>query len=160
MTIRPATTDDAAAIATIWNHYIRNTTATFNPVAKTTDAVADAIQDRTFLVCDTGIVQGFATYGAFRASAGYAHTAEHSIWFHPNAQGKGWGRKILCKLEDHAKSADIHTFIGGISADNSDSIAFHQACGYTQTAHLPRVGYKFDQWHDLVFMQKYLYQEQ
>ncbi len=66
---------------------------------------------------------------------------------------------MLTTLERAAKSADIHTLIGGINPDNTDSIAFHKACGYQQTAHLPRVGYKFDQWHDLVFMQKYLYQQ-
>jgi phosphinothricin acetyltransferase len=156
MKIRHATDDDVPEITAIWNHYIENTTATFNPISKTTDDIAKDIKTRTYLVCDTGTVQGFGTYGTFRAGMGYAHTAEHSIWFHPNAMGAGWGRKLLTALETHAQGANIHTFIGGISADNTNSIAFHVACGYTQSASLPRVGYKFDQWHDLVFMSKSL----
>ena len=26
--------------------------------------------------------------------------------------------------------------------------------GYVQVAHFPKVGYKFEQWHDIVWMQK------
>jgi phosphinothricin acetyltransferase len=156
MKIRPATENDAPAIAAIWNHYIENTTTTFNPTPKTTTDIIDAIKTRTYLVCDTGTIQGFGTYGPFRAGAGYVHTAEHSIWFHADAMGAGFGRKLLTALESDAKSANIHTFIGGISADNTNSIAFHAACGYEKSAHLPRVGYKFGQWHDLVFMSKSL----
>lgn len=156
MKIRPATINDAPAIAAIWNHYIENTTATFNPVAKTTADICNAIQNHVYLICDTGTVQGFGTYGPFRSGVGYAHTAEHSIWFRPDAVGAGLGRNLLAALESDAKSTNIHTFIGGISADNTNSIDFHTACGYEKTAHLPRVGYKFDQWHDLVFMQKSL----
>ena len=158
MKIRPATIDDAPAITAIWNHYIENTT-TFNPILKTNTDIARAIKSRTYLVCETDKVLGFATYGAFRAGLGYASTAEHSIWFAPNAKGTGGGRKLLSALESHAQNAGIHTFIGGISADNIDSIAFHIACGYEKTGHLPRVGYKFDQHHDLVFMSKSLYQD-
>jgi phosphinothricin acetyltransferase len=158
MKIRPATKDDVSAITAIWNHYIENTTATFNPVPKTTVDIADAIKTLPYLVFGTERVLGFATYGTFRTGLGYARTAEHSIWFDPVATGTGGGRKLLSALESHAHSAGIHTFIGGISADNIDSIAFHIACGYGKTGHLPRVGYKFDQHHDLVFMSKSLYQ--
>tara|TARA_R110002096_G_scaffold7102_5_gene31512 strand:+ start:6335 stop:6829 length:495 start_codon:yes stop_codon:yes gene_type:complete len=159
MTIRPATTDDATAIAAIWNDYIINTTATFNPVAKTIPDIITAIQTRPFWVCGTNNVQGFASYGPFRAGLGYAHTAEHTIWLHPDVKRMGYGRKLMTALENHAKNHAIHTLIGALNADNTNSIAFHTACGFNQSAHLPKVGFKFDQWHDLVLMQKLLYQD-
>jgi phosphinothricin acetyltransferase len=159
MTIRSATIDDAPAIAAIWNHYITTTTATFNPTPKTITDVTNAIEARPFWVCSDTNTCGFASYGTFRGGVGYARTSEHTIWLHPNAQGQGWGRKLMKTIEDHAKTHGIHTLIGAISADNTGSIAFHRACGFEQSALLPRVGYKFDQFHDLVLMQKYIYQE-
>lgn len=45
--IRPATHDDAAAIADIWNDAIRNSTITFNPNEKTPQEVAGLITAAT-----------------------------------------------------------------------------------------------------------------
>ena len=39
--IRPAHAQDADGVAAIWNHYIRDTTVTFNPVEKTEAEVAE-----------------------------------------------------------------------------------------------------------------------
>jgi phosphinothricin acetyltransferase len=46
--------------------------------------------------------------------------------------------------------------VGGIGAKNTDSIAFHQKMGFEIVGHLKEVGYKFDQWLDLCFMQRQL----
>jgi phosphinothricin acetyltransferase len=43
--------------------------------------------------------------------------------------------------------------VGGIDATNKDSIAFHKKFGFTENGVLKEVGFKFDQWLDLQFMQ-------
>ena len=43
-----------------------------------------------------------------------------------------------------------------IAVPNEASIAMHEKRGYVQVAHFPKVGYKFEQWHDIVWMQKTL----
>ena len=45
-----------------------------------------------------------------------------------------------------------HTMWGAVSAENTDGIAFHAACGFTEHGRLPQVGYKFGRWLDLVLM--------
>ena len=42
-----------------------------------------------------------------------------------------------------------------VSRDTSASLAFHEKMGFEKTAHLKKVGWKFGQWLDVVFMQKY-----
>ena len=44
MTVRVAGAADAAAVAGIWNHYIRDTAVTFNPTEKTVPEVAALVR--------------------------------------------------------------------------------------------------------------------
>ena len=44
--------------------------------------------------------------------------------------------------------------VGGVDAANSASIHFHKGFGFVETGRLKQVGWKFDRWLDLVFMQK------
>lgn len=159
MQIRQATEADAAAIAMIWNHYIRDTIVTFNSREKTVAELAAAIADPEtpfFVAEQDGGISGFATYGDFRKGIGYAYTKEHTVMLAPATTGRGMGRALLAELERHAARNRINSLFAGVSAENADGVAFHAACGYDKVARLPRVGWKFGRWHDLVLMQKFL----
>ncbi len=162
MPIRPVRHCDYTAILEFWNPIIRNTDVTFNSVEKTRASLSDeldekAAQDRPFLVAeDGGEILGFATYGQFRGSNGYARTMENTIVLPPKAHGKGLGRQLMVAIENHARRRHIHSMIAGVSHRNPDGIAFHAAVGYVEVARLPDVGYKFGQWYDLILMQKIL----
>ena len=159
MTIRPATPADAAAVAAIWNHYIRDTAVTFNSAEKSPTEVADLIASRpAFLVAAgaDGAVLGFATYSRFRGGVGYAQTMEHTILLAPGASGRGLGRGLLTAVEDHARAGGAHSLFAGVSGENPEGRAFHAAMGYAVAAILPQVGRKFGRWMDLVLMQKFL----
>jgi len=160
--IRPATEQDADAIAAIWNHYIRNTLVTFNSTEKTAHEVAAMIETRSDTGCGTlvtgteGAVQGFASYSPFRGGPGYAATAEHTILLAPGAEGAGLGRSLMTALAAHAAGTGKHALIAGISAVNQPAIDFHAAMGFAEVARLPEVGRKRGKWLDLVLMQKLL----
>lgn len=162
MQIRPATPEDANAIAAIWNPVIRDSDTTFTSVEKTIAGLKEMIRDKArtgqafYVAQDTNGVVGFATYGPFRAGPGYAHTMEHSVFLAPSAKRKGIGKSLMKTLEDHARTADIHSLIAGLSAQNLDGIAFHQSLGYQKVAQINQAGFKFGHWHDLVLMQKLL----
>jgi len=170
MLIRPATPLDIAAILAVWNPVIRQTEATFNNIEKTAEMLLDDLATKArggyafFLAThDIGSdrdrpdkILGFATYGQFRASNGYRHTMEHTIILSPDARGKGVGRALMARLEAHARARGTHTMIAGVSHANTAGLGFHTACGYDEIARLPEVGFKFNQWYDLVLMQKRL----
>lgn len=160
--IRPATPDDCAVIAAIWNPLIRDTLVTFTTVEKTAAGLAVLLGEKAaaghpFLVAVLdGAVLGFATYGPFRAGPGYARTMEHTIILSTRARGQGLGRALMLRLEDAARAAGVHSLIAGVSGGNPDGRAFHAAMGYDTVAVVPQVGTKFGRWFDLVLMQKFL----
>jgi phosphinothricin acetyltransferase len=160
--IRAATVGDAAAIAEIWNHYIRETLTTFTTAEKSEASIAAMIVEKealghgTFVVLDEGRVEGFATYGQFRAGPGYVRTMEHSVMLRPGIAGRGLGRALMTALENHAHSGGAHSIFAGVSAANETGRVFHARCGYVEIGRLPEVGFKWGRWIDLVLMQKML----
>ncbi|QNT78664.1 GNAT family N-acetyltransferase [Entomobacter blattae] len=101
-------------------------------------------------------VAGFGTYGPFRPHAGYALSIEHSLYIATDQQGKGYGKALLQHLLQTATVQNFHIMIGGLSADNTASIALHKQAGFTAGSTIPQAGRKFGQFLDLVFMYKLL----
>jgi phosphinothricin acetyltransferase len=99
---------------------------------------------------------GFASYGDYRPWDGYLHTVEHSIYIHPDAQGRGLGRALLAALIERAEAQGKHVMVAGIEAKNAASIALHRRAGFEEAGQLREVGRKFGRWLDLLFMQKTL----
>ena len=158
MRIRPAEARDAAALTAIQNPVIRETAITFNPVEKSEADMKATIADAPcFLVAeDAGRVLGFASYDQFRKGQGYGRTVEHTIVLGDAARGKGVGTALMAAIEDHARKAGMGSIWAGVSGENPGGIAFHTRLGYEEVACLPKVGFKFGRWMDLVLMRKWL----
>ncbi len=160
--LRDALISDAAEIVAIWNPIIRDTAITFNPLLRSAEDIAAMIAERqaaghaVMLAEKAGIVLGFGAYAQFRSGLGYARTMEHTINLAPEARGLGVGRALLMALEDHATRAGHHVMVAAISETNSGSIGFHAALGYREVGRMQEVGWKFERYHDLVLMQKFL----
>ncbi len=126
--IRPARPEDAPAIAALLNHWILTSAITFNPVPKTAEEIAAQIAAKAaaghgyFVAVEgDGTVLGQASYGQFRAGAGYATCMEHSISLAPDRRGGGIGRALMAAVEDHARRAGAHQMIAGVSAENPEA---------------------------------------
>jgi len=160
MKIRPARIDDAAAVADIINQVIRDTTFSFKSQEFSTDDLQAQIATAPafFVAIDGGSVIGFVTYDQFRKGPGYARTMEHTIMLSPDAKGRGAGRALMRVVEIHAEKAGVGSLWAGISSENPEGISFHRSIGFEEVAHLPKVGFKFDRWLDLVLMRKWIHQ--
>lgn len=161
-TLRPATIQDVPQILAIVNHAIATSTANYNyeplTLAEQT-AWFESKQQYNFPVW-VAVVEdlavAFGTYGTFREKMGYRYTVEHTIYVQEDQQRKGIGKALLIQLVTQAKAEGYHAMIGGIDAKNAESIAFNQKMGFEIVGHLKEVGYKFDQWLDLCFVQRLL----
>lgn len=157
--IRPATADDAAAIAAIYNSAVRETTAIWNEVevdAPNRVAWMAARAEGGFPVLvleEAGAVVGYASYGPFRAFDGYRGTVEHSVYIRADLRGGGRGRALLAAVIDHARAAGLHVMVGAIEAGNEASIALHERLGFVPVGVMAQVGQKFGRWLDLALMQ-------
>ncbi|MDF2623428.1 MAG: family N-acetyltransferase [Kosakonia cowanii] len=159
MSIRYAVKEDCAAIAAIYNHAVINTAAIWND--QTVDAEnriawfeARSLLGYPVIVSEeNGVVTGYASFGDWRAFDGFRHTVEHSVYVHPEHQGKGLGLALMVRLIEEAKRIGKHVMVAGIEAQNQGSIHLHQKLGFTITGQMPQVGTKFGRWLDLTFMQ-------
>jgi L-amino acid N-acyltransferase YncA len=160
MQIRDATAADLPGILAIYNEVIATSTAiySYEPVTLTERREwwrARTAQGYPVLVAaDSAAVLGFATFGDFRAWPGYRFTVEHSVHVRADCRGQGVGSQLLKALLPRAAACNKHIMIAGVDAANAASIRFHERLGFTQVGHLREVGYKFDRWLDLVFLQR------
>lgn len=69
-------------------------------------------------------------------------------------RGRGVGTLLVQALFARAAALGKHTMIAGVDAANAPSIRFHERLGFSQAGLLREVGYKFDRWLDLVFLQR------
>ena len=157
--LRPARKKDLEKILGIVNHSILHTTANYSYDIQTIDVQTKWFEDKTaknlpIVVADLdGEVVGFGSYGQFREKIGYQYAIEHSVYVVDHVIGKGIGSQLLTELIRLAKEQGYHVMIGAIDADNAGSIAFHEKFGFVTIGTIREVGYKFDHWLDLVFMQ-------
>ncbi|MEO7309565.1 MAG: N-acetyltransferase family protein [Chitinophagaceae bacterium] len=159
MLIRAAEPCDLMVILDLMNDAILNSTAIYDYNIRTKAFIEDWFakkeQDKlpvlVYEIDHTAVA--FATYGSFRPREAYQFSVEHSIYVQQVHQGKGIGKKLLEALISEAKAGGFHTMIAGIDATNQASCVFHQKNGFVQVGIFKEVGFKFDRWLDLVFMQ-------
>jgi L-amino acid N-acyltransferase YncA len=157
--VRNANEDDLLAILYIYNDAIINTTAVYSEEPHTLEMRQTWYRDRIsngfpVLVAEVGgKVAGFCTYGHFRVWPCYRYTVEHSVYIDPMFQGQGISKLLLRPLIDMARKNNIHAIVAGIDSGNQVSYHLHQSLGFRQVAHFKEVGFKFDRWLDLIFMQ-------
>ena len=157
--VRAATDADAPRIADIYNHYVTETTITFEEVAVAADeilirmrAVADA--NLPWLVAEVdGEVVGYAYAAPWRVRSAYRFSVETTVYLTPSALGQGLGRALYTELLDRLRRRGIHAAIGGITIPNPPSILLHERMGFAKVAQFPQVGFKFGRWLDVGYWQ-------
>jgi L-amino acid N-acyltransferase YncA len=167
--LRAATAADAAAVAEILAHYVRETICTWAEEVPSAGEwelkIAEArSKGWPFLVADLdGQVVGYACVGLFRVRSGWRFTCENSIYVRDGFQRRGLGPLLLGELLSQAKAAGFTSVVAMISLDPSPapdagwsghpSIALHSKFGFVEAGRLPRAGFKFGRWLDCVIMQ-------
>jgi len=161
--IRPAEPSDLERLRSIYNDAVVHTTASYDYEPRTAEAQATWFATKQsagypVLVADdgAGAAMGFASYGPFRAWAGYRFTVEHSVYVHEAFRRRGIASVLVTHLLHHAAGQGLHLMVGAIDAANTGSIELHRRLGFESAGVLKEAGYKFDRWLDLAFMTRRL----
>ena len=161
--IRPSRDEDIAAITAIYAHHVLNGTGTFEvdppSVADMTSRRADVLaKGLPFIVAEeAGQVIGYAYCTWFKPRPAYRFSAEDSIYLAPGVHGKGIGRALLAELAVQAERVGIRKLIAVIGdSSNAGSVGVHRSLGFEHVGILKSCGWKFDQWLDVVLMEKAL----
>ena len=162
MTVRPAERGDAAAIAAIYAHWVRESHATFDLeppteadwVGRWEEAEANR---RPWLVATEaggGAIGAFAISSSFRTKAAYAATLETTVYVDRAKVGRGLGRPVYEALLGEGTARGFHVAVAGIALPNPGSVALHEALGFEPVGVFREVGHKLGAWRDVQWWQK------
>ena len=160
-TVRQATEEDIPSILDIYNDAILNTTATFDTEPQTLEEklawLRETVHPYAVLVAERGgEVVGWASLRRFRQKAAYRYTAENSVYVRKDCFGEGIGAALMRRLVEVGAANGFHTIIAGIAGDNPASVRLHEQLGFEVVGTEREVGYKFERWVDVTWMQKML----
>lgn len=163
-TVREALETDLPDVREIYNHYVANSTVTFDESPWSMRGLRTKYArirelGYPFLVAvsPTGVVLGFAYVYPWKEKAAYRFTVENSIYLGPASTGKGLGTALLGEMLERARTAGVKEVIAVIADRGADgSIALHERFGFEKTGSMGRVGFKFGRWLGVVMMQKSL----
>ncbi|WP_371185139.1 N-acetyltransferase family protein [Thalassotalea maritima] len=153
--IRDVADSDSADIAAIYNHYVANTTATFEEELVDDFQMSSRIDKiissgMPWLVAEEdGRVCGFAYAKFWHDRSAYRHTVEVTIYVSPTAGLKGVGSRLYSQLFDRLQALNIHCAIAVVTLPNPPSVAIHEKFGMEKSGHFREVGLKFGQWLDV-----------
>jgi L-amino acid N-acyltransferase YncA len=157
--LRSATADDAEAICAIYNHYVRNTSISFEEQdvspADMAQRILDVSANLPWIVMESeGLIEGYAYATKWRVRAAYRFSVEVSVYLAPEVRGRGIGYSLYEALMGSLSELGVNAVIGGIALPNEPSIKLHEKMGFKKVAHFEQVGFKNNQWVDVGYWQK------
>lgn len=162
VSVRFAERRDAAAIRSIYNVEVAESTVTFDLVPRTLDEQVEWIDRHSgghpavVAVDDGGTVVGFGSLSPYRDRPAYRPTVEDSLYVRRDRRGAGVGRALLDELVRLAAAHGFHSMIARIVGGHQASIALHERCGFAIVGTEHEVGRKLGKWLDVVLMQRML----
>jgi phosphinothricin acetyltransferase len=156
--IRAATAADAAAIVAIYNHYIKNTTVTFeeSPLAPADMAqrIATVTADLPWLVLERDArVLGYAYASRFHTRSAYRFTVETTVYVAHDAHRSRVGTELYGTLLERLRAQKLHRALGVIALPNEASVALHEKLGFRKVGETEEVGWKFSRWINVGYWQ-------
>ncbi|MBP9743470.1 MAG: N-acetyltransferase [Burkholderiales bacterium] len=151
---------DVVRIQQIYAHHVLNGLGTFEENPPSLVEMHERYQKITaagfpFIVVKLdNLVVGYAYAGHFRERSAYRHTVEDSIYVAPEFVGHGVGEMLLIELIRLCRARGYRELVALIGdSRNHASINLHHKLGFSQTGIMQKVGYKFEQFVDVVIMQ-------
>jgi L-amino acid N-acyltransferase YncA len=159
--VRSATTEDAARICEIYNHYVLHSTITFEEQPVSPDEmkqrIAEVLTGLPWLVwVEDQVVQGFAYASKWKGRCAYRYSVESTAYLANGSTGRGIGTKLYEALFTALRQSKMHVVMGGIALPNDASIAMHEKLRFQKVAHFREVGCKFGKWIDVGYWQLFL----
>lgn len=169
MILRTAGIGDAEALLKIYAPYIEKTAITFEyrvPTVKEFQKRVEKISEKyPYLVAEEdGTIVGYCYAKPFGEREAYARSAETVLYVSEKSRGHGIGTFLYGRLEEILKRQNVVNLYASIAATNRKddtyltdaSICFHTACGYREIGYFTKCGYKFGNWYDMIWMEKFI----
>ncbi len=159
--IRLATVADSNQILSIYAPYVANTTISFEiqvptpeDFARRVEAISSQYPYLVYAIGDDIVAYAYASRHAERAA--YCYSVDVSVYALPAVHGQGITHRLYACLFDILRTQGFFNAYAGYTVPNEKSRRFHEKCGFSPVGTYRNVGYKFDQWLDVVWMEKVL----
>jgi len=157
--IRSVELGDAPAIRDIYAPFVAESATSFEVEPPDAAAMEKRIRDLQeqfpWLVYEAGgAVLGYAYASPHRAARkAYQWCVEVSIYIHERARRRGIGRALYESLFELLRRQGYVNAYAGITLPNPGSLRLHESLGFTPVGIYSRIGFKFGQWHDVIWLQ-------
>jgi len=154
--IRLATPADAPPVLAIYAPIVTDTAISFEweapSVAEMASRIQTVMRDRPWLVYErAGELLGYAYASTFRERFAYRWSTEVTVYIHADARGRGLGRTLYSALFDVLRLQGYCAAVAGATVPNAATERLHESMGFQEIGRFPAAGFKFGQWHDVVF---------
>jgi len=160
MNIRPATPDDAPAIAAIYAPIVRDTIISFEmeppTAAEMRGRIIATLERLPWLVGldAAGAVNGYVYAGRHRDRAAYQWSVDVTAYVRADSRGQGTAKRLYQALFDELAALGYFQAFAGITLPNEASVALHRSVGFEPLGVYRKVGYKCGAWHDVAWWQR------
>ena len=160
--VRPASLDDLPALTDIYNHYVVNTTITFDlrpftPEERRSwfDDHAPTGRHRLIVAADRERrASRICVHKPLAAQGGVRHNRRSQRVLPPKSIGRGCGTATLRRAVRINRREDVHRIVAGVSLPNPASIKLHERFGFRPVGVFPGVGRKFDKYWDVAWFER------
>src|SRR5579863_804936 len=156
MRARPATSEDAAAIARVYNEGITDRVATFETRPRTAEDICswfDGVHP-IVVVVDNDEVIGFAATSAYRSRACYAGIAEVSLYVARASRGRGAGRMALAAVVECAEKAGFWKLVSRVFPENEPSRGLIRSLGFREVGTYQKHAKLDGVWRDVIIVER------
>ena len=160
MLLRLVAPDDAAAVAAIYAPIVLETAISFEEIPPDIASMRARISahppDKAWIVAqdDDGTIAGYAYASVWRARPAYRFGAELTVYVAETARRRGIGRTLYEALLQLMAAQGYRRAFAGVTLPNDASVALHKAIGMAEAGTFRAAGFKFNRWHDLLFLEK------
>jgi len=160
--IRRFQVEDINAMCDIYNSYTKNSVATFDTDPFSYRQMREKMEPilekyPAYIYEELGEIIGFCYASSFRNKPAYQYTAEVTVYTKEGQSGKNIGSKLYEVLIPELKKSGFRTLTSLITSPNEASVKLHKKFGFKQKCVMEKVGYKFERWLDVIYMECQLF---
>ena len=159
--IRPATGEDAAAIAVIYDQGIEDRIATLETELRTPEErqrwlAARGPRHPVIVAESNGHVVGWGSLNPYSPRVAYQYVADFSVYIERDWRGKGVGKRLLEALIELAREIGYHKMMLSAFPFNRAGVALYERMGFTTVGICHEMGLLDGKWTDTIIMEKLL----
>jgi L-amino acid N-acyltransferase YncA len=159
ISIRPVKISDADFCLGLYSKYVVGSAVSFElevPSQEEFSNRIDTISKRfPYLIAEENEHRvGYAYASAYRDRLAYQWNVEVSIYVEEQNKKSGVATALYTQLFSELESIHICKAFAVIALPNDASVGFHNKMGFEKFATYKNVGFKLNQWHDVLWMEK------